>query len=50
MEKYKNIFLPKSRAFLVLNNKIEDIVQQSKLIWKIFFGVLLVDEKNDENE
>lgn len=45
-----NKFVPKSGVFLVLKNKIKDIISQRKFIFKNIFGILSVDEKNDESE
>ena len=36
---YKGIFSPKYRAFHILQNKIEEVVQQSTQIWKVIYGL-----------
>lgn len=38
IKKYAIIFVPKYRAFHILQNNIEDVVQKSKQMWKITYG------------
>ena len=39
LEKYMNRFVPKYRAFMILKNKVEVVVQKKKLLWKSTFGL-----------
>ena len=44
-------FVPKTRAYKILRNRIEGVVQESKFIWKKEFGLMppiVEEEKEDE--
>ena len=45
-KKHNSKFSPKYRAFCILKNKIEDVVNKSTLLWKSIFNV--TDNKEDE--
>lgn len=42
------MFVPKTRAYKILRNKIEDVVQESKMVWKKVFGVMPTDVEEEE--
>ena len=39
VERYKGRFSPKYQAFNILRNKVEEVVTESKKIWKIIYGL-----------
>ena len=39
IKKYVVIFVPKYKEFIILQNNIEDIVQKSKQMWKVTYGL-----------
>ena len=54
-KKHGAIFSPKYRAFQILQNQIEDVVQKSTSIWKVIYGLKIGEEdpskgKDDEEE
>lgn len=58
-KKHGTKFAPKYRAFSILQNKIEDVVNKSTLMWKVIYGPTTIKEgqedpfegrKNDEEE
>ena len=48
MKKYAVSFVPKHRAFSILQNNIEDVVKKSTQIWKIIYGLDTVKEGEEE--
>ena len=62
MKKYVVRFDPKYRAFIILQNNIEDVVKKSTQMWKVTYGLAIVkegeqepievkdDEEDDKNE
>lgn len=58
IKRYVVIFVPKYRAFNILQKNIEDVVKKSKQMWKITYGLAIVKEgeqepievKDDDNE
>ena len=44
--KHSSNFSPKYKAFCILQNKIEDVVNKSTLLWKSIFNV--TNEKENE--
>ena len=57
-KKHGNKFSPKYKAFNILQNNIEDVVNKSTKMWKLIYGLTTVklgetdpfEEKNDEEE
>ena len=57
-KKYGRKFSPKYRAFNILQNNIEDVVNKSTKIWKLIYGLTTIKlgeedpykEKNNEEE
>ena len=41
-------FAPKYRAFSILQNKIEDVVKKSNIMWKVIYGLQIVKEGQEE--
>ena len=39
LKKHSRKFSPKYRAFNILQNKVEDVVQKTTLIWKSLYGL-----------
>jgi hypothetical protein len=51
LKDYAKKFMPKKRAYKILKNKIEDVVQEKILVWKKVFGLLAppaIEEKEEE--
>ena len=48
MKKYAIRFVPKYRAFNILQNNIEDVVKKSTQMWKITYGLSIVKEEEKE--
>ena len=48
IKKYVVIFVPKYRAFSIPQNNIEDVVQKSKQMWKITYGIAIVKQGEQE--
>lgn len=44
MKKYAIRFVPKYRAFSILQNNIEDVVKKSTYMWKVTYGLATVKE------
>ena len=44
---YGNHFAPKYRAFSILQNKIEDVVEKSTQMWKLTYGLTTVKEREE---
>lgn len=49
-KKYARKFVPKYRAFSILQNQIEDVVKKSTQIWKVIYGMSTRLEKDEEPE
>ena len=57
-KKHGRKFAPKYKAFKILQNQIEDVVQKSTLMWKVIYALQIVKEgeedpfegRNDEEE
>ena len=57
-KKHGRKFAPKYRAFHILQNNIEDVVNKSTLMWKVIYGLKIVkegkedlfEERNDREE
>ena len=43
-KKYGSKFIPKYRAFSILQNNIEDVVKKSTLMWKLIYGLTKIKE------
>lgn len=50
MSEYKNKFIPKRKKILILKRKIDNLVEERKNIWNKIYGLMIDDEKQDENE
>ena len=57
LKRYGVIFAPKYRAFNILENKIDVVVQKSTQIWKLIYGLTIVkqgevdpSERNQEDK
>ena len=48
-KKYGGIFSPKYRAFQILQNQIEDVVQKSTIMWKVLYGLKIVKEGEEDH-
>lgn len=48
MKKYAVRFVPKCRAFSILQNNIEDVVKKSTQMWKVTYGLAIVKEGEQE--
>lgn len=44
IKRYTRRFVPKYRAFNILQNNIEDVVQKSKQVWKLTYGLSTSEE------
>ena len=47
-KKYGGIFVPKYRAFSILQNNIEDIVKKSTLMWKLIYELKSVKSGEED--
>ena len=47
-KKHNGKFSPKYRAFSILQNKIEDVVNKSTQIWKLIYGLTTVKEGEED--
>ena len=48
MKKYVVRFVPKYRAFSILQSNIEDVVKKSTQMWKVTYGLSIVKEGEQE--
>lgn len=48
MKKYVVKFVPKYRAFTILQNNIEDVIKKSIQMWKVTYGLTIVKEGEEE--
>ena len=47
-KKHGSKFAPKYRAFCILQNKIEDVVKKSTLVWKVIYGLKTIKEGQED--
>ena len=47
-KKHGRKFSPKYRAFSILQNKIEDVVKKSTLMWKVIYGLTTMKEGQED--
>ena len=47
-KKHERKFAPKYRAFSILQNKIEDVVKKSTLMWRLIYGLTTVKEGQED--
>lgn len=50
LKDYANKFVLKRSEYKNLRNKIEEVVQESKIVWKKLFGLMSIDEKKEDKE
>ena len=48
-KKHGRKFAPKYKAFKILQNQIEDVVQKSTLMWKVIYGLKIVKEGEEDH-
>ena len=48
VQKYNNIVQPKYRAFSILQNKIEEVVQRTTQIWRIIYGLVTLKQGQED--
>ena len=47
-KKHDNKFSPKYRAFNILQNNIEDVVNKSTQMWKLIYGLTIVKPREED--
>ena len=48
VQKYGNKFQPKHRAFNILQNNIEEVVQRTTQMWKIIYGLATLKQGEED--